>query len=139
EVTTGFVYRHLADALVADDSVGVQRSLEQLAGDPRIRLLRIYDPSGTIVYSSRPQEVRQNVYRMPDYERAHYAGADHDVPSFTKVGNTYSHRHPLLAEPACAGCHGPVGTPVGTLDVVASFTDSEQLYTYAKQLSVTGG
>src|SRR5690606_28708762 len=34
EVTTGFVYRHLADALVADDSVGVQRSLEQLAGDP---------------------------------------------------------------------------------------------------------
>ncbi len=139
EVTTGFVYQHLTDGLMANDSLGIQQGMELLARDPRIRLLRIYGPTGTILYSSRPDEVRRNVYQLPGYERAHYAGAGHDAPSFTKAGNTYSHRHPILVEPQCVSCHAGEGTPLGTLDVVASFTDSQQLYTYAKQLSVTGG
>jgi signal transduction histidine kinase len=133
EITTGFVYQHLVENFMENDSAAIQQNVELLARDPRIRLLRILEPGGTILYSSLPAEIRQNVLDLPADRSP--SGSE----AFTRMGDAYMHHHPIYAEPGCTNCHEAEGAVLGTLDIVASFVDSEYIYTFAKHLSITGG
>jgi len=137
EITAGFAYQHIYDGFMMSDSTSIQQAVEYLAGDPSIQLLRIYNPSGQILYSSRPEELQQNVYDLSEMVFFNTAGSQ--VEAFSKVGNIYAHHHPIYVEEACAGCHEPGGSVIAVMDIHTNLSGSEQIYMYAKQLSITGG
>lgn len=137
DITTLFVYQHIYDGLMANDSLVIQQNLELLAGDPRIRRVRIHEPQGRIRYSSAPDEINRFVTELADGGTL-VAGAPSAI-TYVREGNTYASRHPIYVEDACTACHEQPGATVGYVDVVASFTDSAQIYSYAKHLSVSGG
>lgn len=137
EITSELAYQYILDGMMRNDSTAVQHNLELLALEPRIQLLRIYRPSGTILYSSHKPEIQQNVYHLTD--RAYFNRSGGQIESFTRDGNTFAHHHPIHIENQCASCHTDEGSVIAFMDVHARFTDSEQLYLYTKQISITGG
>ncbi len=136
EITSSVVFEKVHAGMVTDAST-IDARLEELALETSIQLTRVYRPSGTIVYSSEPEEIGQNIFEMPVGRTI--VGNEHVVRAFDKSGNVYSHHHPLYVQSACLECHSNEGELIGILDVHARSPQSEQIYTYAKNLSVTGG
>jgi methyl-accepting chemotaxis protein len=137
EITSGLAYQYILDGMMRNDSTAIQENLELLALEPRIRLLRLYRPSGTILYSSHREEIQQNVYQLTD--RVYFTRNDGQIASFTRAGNIFAHHHPIHVQKQCTSCHANEGSVIAFLDVHTRFTDSEQIYLYTKHLSVTGG
>lgn len=137
ETTTGFVYEHLTQGLMENDPLVVQEALVTLGADPRIDRLRLLDPEGQILFSSHPQEIGENVFLTADSVFFHSDGRG--IESFSKVGDTYVHHHALFVEERCVSCHATSTQPIGTLDVYASFIDSEAATDYVKYFSIGGG
>lgn len=136
EITSNVVFEKVHAGMVSDVST-IDSRLEDLALETSIQLTRIYKPSGTIVFSSVKEEIGQNIFEMPVGETI--SGDEHVIKSFNKSGNVYSHHHPLYVQAECLECHANEGELIGILDVYARSPQSEQVYTYAKNLSVTGG
>lgn len=137
EITSGLAYQYILDGLMRNDSTAIQQNLALLALEPRIQLLRVYRPSGTVLYSSHEEEIQQNVYQLTD--RTYFERNGDQIESFTKNGNIFAHHHPIHIENRCTSCHANEGSVIAFLDVHARFTDSEQIYLYTRHLSVTGG
>jgi len=137
EITSGLAYQYILDGMMRNDSTAIQQNLELLALEPRIQLLRLYRPSGMVLYSSHREEIQHNVYQLTD--RVYINRNGNQIEAFTKVGNIFAHHHPIRIQKQCTSCHSNEGSVVAYLDVHARFTDSEQIYLYTKHLSVTGG
>jgi signal transduction histidine kinase len=122
--------------MISDPST-INDRLTELELETPIQHVRIYRPDGTIVFSSTEIERGLNVFSMTG--ETSIFGDEATINSFTKNGDVYSHHHPLYVRDDCASCHENRGELIGILDVHARTPQSEQIYTYAKNLSVTGG
>jgi len=67
------------------------------------------------------------------------SGESREIESFIKLDNAYSHHHPIYISSECTPCHTHVGSLIAILDVHASFTTSDQIYTTSKNLAIFGG
>lgn len=136
ETTTQIVYQYIYDGMMKNDSLSIQRNLELLAMEPNIELLRIYRPSGKIIYSSDREELSKNIFSLT--KDVYIQEENGEAESFVKIGNMYSHHHPIHVQKECLPCHANQGEIIGILDVHAGFTDSEHLYMNAKKLTIFG-
>ena len=136
EATTGMAYQYVFEGMMQNDRVEIQKNIELLALEPRINLMRIYDTTGTIVYSSKIDEIQTKV-SFPNG----LAGFDQggvELESFEQIGNDFVHRHPIYVQQECTGCHVDRGSVIGIMDLHAGFIDSYQIYASTKKLSIVG-
>ena len=137
EITTQMVYQFIYEGMMENDTTKIQRHLELLTMEPTIELLRIYRPSGKILYSTEKNEINKNVFDLQD--SGNIAGIDRKIETFTKVGNVYSHHHPIYIQKECTVCHvNRQGDIIAILDVHAGFTSSETFFVYVKKLTILG-
>lgn len=136
ETTAQIVYQYIYDGMMKNDSLSIQKNLELLAMEPTIELLRIYKPSGTIIYSSNREELHKNIFSLT--KDVYIQKKNGEAETFVKIGNMYSHHHPIHIQKECTPCHANQGAIIGILDVHAGFTDSEHLYMNAKKLTIIG-
>ncbi len=138
ETTSQVVYQFIYDGMMTNDSLSIQNNLEVLAMDPSIQLVRLYRPGGHVLYSSRPEEINQN---MADLNSDVVFPRDPGkvMETFLKKDNIYSHHHLIHVGKECAPCHTNTGSVIGILDVHAGFTASQQIYENSKNLALFGG
>jgi len=138
ETASQVVYQFIYDGMMSNDSLEIQDNLELLSLDPSIELVRLYRPSGKVLYSSDRGEIRKNMAVLTnDFDSL--SGASREIESFVKLGNVYSHHHPIYISSECAPCHNNVGSLIAILDVHAGFTTSDQIYRTSKNLAIFGG
>ena len=136
EITSNVVFEKVHAGMISAPET-IDARLEELALETPIQHVRVYKPDGTIVFSSTGDEKGKNVYTLIN---AGTVFGDEDViNAFSRYGDAYSHHHPLYVRDECMSCHENRGQLIGILDVHARTPQSEQIYTYAKNLSVTGG
>jgi signal transduction histidine kinase len=138
ETTSQVVYQFIYNGMLANNKAAIQENLELLVTQPSIKLVRIYRPSGKILFSSARNEIQKNIKDLPE-DVAFFRTDSGRIESFVNRGNVYSHLHPIYVEKECTSCHSNDGSLIAILDVHTSFTQSEQLYITAKKLVIFGG
>jgi signal transduction histidine kinase len=103
----------------------VQHILEEIARDPDIEQVMIFDPEGTIRRSSKPEMVGRKLDRdrlsryiiQPDLSvRAHYEQGELIQSVVMRIKN----------RPECHVCHGAAQGPIATLHVDMSFRRTQE-------------
>lgn len=138
ETASQVVYQFIYDGMMKNDSTIIQKNLEILSMDPSIQLVRLYRPTGRILFSSERTEIHQDIKDLSE-ETAFFRGDSGEVESFVHKDNIYSHHHPVYIQKECSPCHQNVGKLIAILDVHAGFTSSAQLYSTSKNLAIFGG
>lgn len=138
ETTSQVVYQFIYDGMMKNDTTLIQDHLVLLGMDPAIRLLRLYRPQGSILYSTNLDEINKNVYDLSDDMTFKRDDAG-EIESFVRKDNIYSHHHPIYVQQECSPCHTNVGELIAILDVHAGFTSSEFMYNSSKNLAIFGG
>jgi signal transduction histidine kinase len=138
ETASQVVYQFIYDGMMSNDSLEIQHNLELLSLDPSIELVRIYRPSGKVLYSSEREEIRKDMTDLTK-DVALPSRESREIESFIKMDNLYSHHHPIYISSECTPCHTNVGSLIAILDVHAGFTTSDQIYTTSKNLAIFGG
>jgi len=144
------IQRSIHQGMLVNRKDDVQHILEAVAGEPGMEGLRIYDKGGTVVFSSRVEEIGSQADR-----RAEACAVCHDgspplrfVPTADQV-RVFSHPgdghrifgliQPIANEPACAreGCHVSPGEQaiLGVLDVKISLAEADQRLATTRRLS----
>ena len=85
ETTTQIVYQYIYDGMMKNDSLAIQKNLELLSMEPNIELLRIYRPTGKILYSSKIEELNENIYEIDQH--VYLDTSAEAVEAFIKIGN----------------------------------------------------
>ncbi len=138
ETASQVVYQYIFDGMMKNDSLMIQKNLELLAMEPTIQLVRIYRPCGTILFSSRKQEILQNIRELGD-STVFLKINNGEIKAFVRRGNVYSHHHPIYIQEECTPCHQNKGELIAIMDIHTGFTQSEQLYASSKKLVLVGG
>ncbi len=137
EVTTQIVYQFIYDGMMNNDSLKIQHNLELLAKEPTIDLLRIYKPTGEVLYSTEKDEISKNISDLKN--NFNYDETAPILELFVEVGNIYFHRHPIYIQKECTVCHiDRQGDVIAVLDVQAGFNKSEHMYVSAKKIALIG-
>jgi two-component system NtrC family sensor kinase len=137
EATSQVVYQFIFDAMMENDPEGIQAQIKLISMIEPINLLRIYRPKGEILFSSRKDEIHQNIKDLPP-EVSFFEETAGEIEAFKRVGNIFSHHHPIYVQQECAGCHKNVGSLIAILDIHTGFTPAEQLYIRSKKLVIFG-
>jgi signal transduction histidine kinase len=104
--------RAIANAMDRGEQGAVQAILARMGESPGIIGIRIVDPAGTIVRSSRPREIGRTLGQQ---ERPPVDGAAQEVWDFGD--RTIGVFRPILNGPRCGGCHGREASVLGMLNV----------------------
>ncbi|GEM_PF-1031118 len=137
ETTTQAVYQSIFHDMLNNNHNAIQQKLEVLTLTPHIKLIRIYSPSGKIIFSSREEELGKNVHSdsLHDF-------IDPRVPepqeTFIKVNEVYSHHHPILAQKECLTCHKQPGSIIGILDVHVGLSGAARFYSSLERFTLFG-
>lgn len=135
ETTSQVVYQAIFDGMMRNDRGSIQTTVEFLCYEPFIKLIRIYRPEGTILFSSRKSELQQNIRTLAD-ERDVPGASLTSEESFYKVGNLFSHHHLIYVQKECTPCHQNQGSVIAIMDVRIGLSPSEELYASAKKLTI---
>ncbi|MEJ2634983.1 MAG: ATP-binding protein [Calditrichia bacterium] len=138
ETTSQVVYQFIFDGMMKNDSLVIQHNLELLAMEPTIKQVRIYRPTGKILYSSSRSEVNKNVRTYSNMLTSSKDGSS-EIEAFARNGNIYTHRHPIYIQKECTPCHKNEGALIAVMDIKAGFTQSDQMYVASKKLIIFGG
>lgn len=138
ETTSQVVYQYIFDGMMKNDTGAIQRSLELIALEPTIQLVRLYRPSGLILYSSRKEEIHKDIREIsPDF--SFVKNRKGEIEAFIRKGNVYSHHHPIYVQQECSPCHTNMGSLIAIMDVHVGFSQSESLYLTSKRIVLFGG
>jgi len=122
ELIAAVTERAISRAMEEGKSQEIQAILERIGEDPDLAEVRILDPTGVILRSSKPAEVGQVLTRG---ERPPEGGP----PELTwdLWGRTVGIFRPILNQPQCFGCHPQGQSLLGFLSVRVAFPaiDSE--------------
>ncbi|NIV98548.1 hypothetical protein GWN26_05135, partial [Candidatus Saccharibacteria bacterium] len=135
ETTSQAVYQSVYEGFMQNDWESIQRNLELLSLEPNIEHLRIYRPSGEILYSSNPNEVNKNIFKLGDPVFQNPSDTA-EQEAFKRVGNAYSHQHLIYVQKECLPCHANQGSIIGIMDVKVELSQSEYIYSSIKQLTI---
>lgn len=135
ETTSQAVYQSIFEGFLQNDGETIQRNLELLTLEPNIQLIRIFKPSGEILYSTRREEIHQNMANLTDdvYIQP-FSGGEQET--FVKRGFTYSHHHPIYVQKECLPCHQDREGIIAVMDVHVGLLQSEQVYLSSKRLTI---
>lgn len=133
ETTSQVVYQSIYDGMIANDKEAIQKNVNLISLEPGIKLVRIIRPSGEILFSSKHDEINKNVFTENDPMVKKF---DTPQETFKKEGNIYSHLHPIYIQEECMPCHENKGSVIGVMNVQLGFTQSEQIYSSTKQLTI---
>ncbi len=135
ETTSQAVYQSIFEGFLQNDRETIQRNLELLTLEPNIQLIRIFKPSGEILYSTRREEIHQNMANLTDdvYIQP-FSGGEQET--FVKRGFTYSHHHPIYVQEECLPCHQDREGIIAVMDVHVGLLQSEQVYLSSKRLTI---
>lgn len=135
ETTSQAVYQSIFEGFLQNDGETIQRNLELLTLEPNIQLIRIFKPSGEILYSTRREEIHQNMANLTDdvYIQPFSNG---EQETFVKRGFTYSHHHPIYVQKECLPCHQSREGIIAVMDVHVGLSQSEQVYLSSKRLTI---
>ena len=134
ETTTHIVSQFIFDGMMQNDKEVIQRHLELLGMEPAIKLVRIFKASGEILFSSKVEELNQNINNFSEPEVQ-----QNEMTRFGKIGNYYSHLEPIYIQEKCTKCHiDQMGEVIAFMNVQAGFTESEQIYSSAKYYAIWG-
>ncbi len=122
ELIAAVTDRAIARSMEEGKSQEIQAILERIGEDPDLAGIRIVDPKGAILRSSKPEEVGQT---LTGKERL--AEGKALEPTWDLLGRTVGIFRPIPNQPHCTGCHAPELTTLGFLNVRVSFPaiDSE--------------
>ena len=137
ETTSQLVYQSTYEGMVTNNPEMIQRALETMSKEPNIELLRIYRPSGEILFSSRKAEINSNIFDQKD-EVFLDPNSRKTQETFVRINNTYAHLHPIYVQEECLTCHQNKGSLIAVMDVQVGLTQQENLYSSAKQLTIIG-
>lgn len=135
ETTTNAVYQSIFDALLVNDTTGIQQNIEQIALQPTIKLLRIYRPDGEILYSNLPGEIRSDIHEI-EHNPVPEPEPGQSMEMFSREEEHWAHQHPIYIQKECLGCHQPQETPIAMMDVHVALAESEYLYATVKRLTI---
>jgi len=138
ETTSQMVYQSIFDGMMKNDSLSIQKNLELIAMEPTIQLVRLYRPTGTILYSSRRNEILKDIREISN-NFSFVNRNRNEIEAFYRKGNLYSHHHPIYVQRECAPCHTNAGSLIAILDVHVGFSQSEALYSTSKKIVIFGG
>lgn len=133
ETTSQVVYQSIYDGMIANDNDAIQKNINLISLEPGIKLVRIIRPTGEILFSSNHNEVNKNIFAKKDSMLEQF---DTPQETFKKVGNIYSHLHPIYIQEECLPCHQNKGSVIALMNVQVGFTQSEQIYSSTKQLTI---
>ena len=133
ETTSQVVYQSIYDGMIANDKGAIQKNINLISLEPGIQLVRIIKPSGEVLFSSNHDEINKNVFAEKDPMLKKF---DTPQETFKKVGNIYSHLHPIYVQEECTPCHENKGSVIAVMNVQLGFTQSEQIYSSTKQLTI---
>lgn len=135
ETTSQAVYQSIFEGFLENDRETIQRNLELLTLEPNIQLIRIFKPSGEILYSTRREEIHQNMANLTEdvYIQPFSNG---EQETFVKRGFTYSHHHPIYVQKECLPCHQGREGIIAVMDVHVGLLQSEQVYLSSKRLTI---
>ena len=136
ETTSQAAYQTLFDGFLQNDREAIQRNLELMSLEPTIRLIRIFRPSGQIVYSSRREEIEKNMRELSGDVFSKSRLSSHQQESFVKEGDTYSHYHPIYVQKECVPCHTNRDSIIAIMDVQVGLSQSEHIYLSSKRLTI---
>lgn len=102
--------------MLADRGAGLETMLARLGRSPDVEAIRILSPSGTVLHSTRRDELGR---MMPDHTPALPASARRDLDQAVVEERT-GHTHavgPVFNRPACASCHPSASDVLAFVDV----------------------
>lgn len=122
ELIAAVAERAISRAMEQCNTEEVQTILQRIGEDPDLAGIRIVNPAGKILRSSRPEE--QGAVLA---ERLRSGNGGAPEPSWDFQERTVGIFRPILNKPACSGCHPQDQTTLGVLQVRVSFPaiDSE--------------
>lgn len=137
ETTSQLVYQSIYEGMMRNNAEMIQRGLETMSKEPNVQLLRIYRPSGEILFSSRKAEINSNIFDHSD-EIFLDPNSRKSQETFVRMDNVYAHLHPIYVQEECLACHQNKGSLIAVMDVQVGLTQQENLYASAKQLTIIG-
>ncbi len=137
ETTTQAVYQSIFHDMLKNNHNAIQQKLEVMALTPQIQLIRVYSPSGKIIFSSHQEEIGKNVFMdsTHDFINPH---AQTPQETFIKVKDFYSHHHPIVLQKECTPCHHAPDGIIGMLDVHVLLSGSDAFYSSIERFALFG-
>lgn len=136
ETTSQAAYQTIFEGLVQNDREAIQHNLELIGLEPNIQVVRIFRPSGEIVFSSDREEIHGNIYELPENASFIPHSETGERESFVKNGNIYSHHHPIYVQKECTPCHAAEDSIIAIMDVHVGLSHSEYIYYSSKRLTI---
>lgn len=134
--TAKIVYQSIYDDMMSNNRQHIQRTLELLALEPTINMVRIYRPSGTVLFSSNKEEKNKNVRQLDRNIPLLTSGVD---SLFKKVDNRYFYQYPIVIHKECLQCHVNEGNTIKAyMNLYAGYPMSDRLYSSVKKYSIVG-
>lgn len=133
ETTSQVVYQSIYNGMIENDNGAIQKNINLISLEPGIKLVRIIRPSGEILFSSKHDEIDKNIFTKKDSIVKEFKTSQE---TFKKVGNLYSHLHPIYIQEECTPCHENKGSVIAVMNVQLGFTQSEQIYSSTKRLTI---
>jgi C4-dicarboxylate-specific signal transduction histidine kinase len=135
ETTSNLIYQSIYDGMLRNDKKAIQRNLDSFSLEPHIETLRIFTPSGQILYSTKRNEIGNDITKLNQPFLSNFKSKS-QPESFYKNENTYSHLHPIYVQQECMACHVNQGEMIAVMDVELGLSQSEQFYSSAKNLTI---
>lgn len=136
ETTSQAAYQTLFEGFVKNDRGSIQHNLELIGMEPNIRVVRIFRPSGEIVFSSNRDEIHRNIFELPGNASFIPRSESGKREAFVKSGNVYSHHHPIYVQKECTPCHAAEDSIIAIMDVHVGLSQSEYIYSSSKRLTI---
>ena len=129
EVIETTIERSLAYAMGKGRSEEVQATLEMIGEQKYIKTLRIFSDQGTILRSSRRDEIGKNVdpLYMEHYNKGHYRFVQKPLNEHHSINTLI---RPIPNEPRCYSCHNPEEKITGILEIGISLAYAERDIAY---------
>ncbi len=133
ETTSQVVYQSIYDGMMENDDKSIQNNISIMSMEPNIKVVRIIRPTGEILFSSREDEINENIQNQKDEV---FSSLEEPQETFKKTGNIYSHLHPIYVQEECTACHQNKGTVIAVMNVQLGLTQSEQIFASTKRLTI---
>jgi len=133
ETTSQVVYQSVYHGMLENNMASIQRNIDVISMEPNIKVVRIIRPTGEILFSSRKDEIKENI-QSQDGEA--FKPIREPQEAFKKIGNIYSHIHPIYIQEECTPCHENKGSIIAVMNVQIGLPQSEQIFASTKRLTI---
>jgi len=124
--TLDVVLRLMYDKMMTSDKKDVQASIDEIAGNESVNVIRIFSESGKILYSTDRNDIGKSINDIASHQLDEINLDKTTIARLNHEG-MFSTTEPINNKPECQQCHGDKGV-LAYLDIDTNLTQAETYF-----------